>query len=397
MPYNITRRHLINSTKKLNVNVMKKILFYYPSNKRSIQIETTLIELQKLNKEVILLTTCKKGLLHSKVEKSNINTYTNISKYTFSPLYYLSQIVFLIRFCRKQKVDFVFSNLQHSNFIAVISQFFIKAPVIAFRHHFKFNKGNFGIPLSVNKTEVLFDKVINKLSKKIIVPSSGVYEGIKNYEKVDLKKVRIIPYLYDFTKYGSPNKDNVTNIKTKFNGHLLIIMVARLIPFKRHMQLLPTYKKLIYSGLDIKVIILDEGPCSSEIQQYITQNQLEKNIFLIGFTTHFLDYMKASDLLLHPSLTEASNNVVKEIGLMEKAVAVCEGVGDFDDYIVDGKNGYLMTKETPEKDAEEIIRKVYGNKKKLTELGHALRQTILTHFGNNAPIIQQYKTLINES
>ena len=173
-------------------------------------------------------------------------------------------------------------------------------------------------------------------------------------------------------------------------------MVARLIPFKRHLQILPTFKKLIEEGLDLKVIILDEGPCKDEIARYISEHQLEQHIFLIGFTTQFLEYMKAADLLIHPSLTEASNNVVKEIGLMEKAVVVCEGVGDFDDYIADGKNGYLMTKENPEKDTEEIIRKLYRDKEKLAELGQALHQTILRQFGNNAPIIQQYKKLINE-
>lgn len=376
---------------------MKRILFYYPSNKRSIQIETTFTEIKALGHEIILLTTCKKGLIHKELEQQGIKTFTHTSSSSFSPFYYLNQIVYLIRFCRKHRINLLFSNLQHTNFIAVFAQYLINARVIAFRHHFKFSQGNFGISLKANKTEVLFDKVINRLSKKIVVPSTGVYNGIKEFEKVDVSKVEIIPYHYDFSKYGSPNLTHVSELRAKYQSELLIIMVARLIPFKRHLQMLPTFKKLIEEGLNLKVIILDEGPCKDEIAEYISNHKLEQHIFLIGFTTQFLEYMKASDLLIHPSLTEASNNVVKEIGLMEKAVAVCEGVGDFDDYIVDGKNGYLMTKETPEKDAEEIIRKVYGNKKKLTELGYALHQTILTQFGNNAPIIQQYKTLINES
>jgi len=376
---------------------MKRILFYYPSNKRSIQIETTLVEIQKLGHEIILLTTCEKGLIHQELEQQGIKTYTHTSAYRFSPFYYINQIVYLIQFCRTHNISLIFSNLQHANFISVFAQFFMPAKVIAFRHHFKFSRGNYGIPLEVNKMEVIFDKIINRLSRKIIVPSAGVYNGIKEFEKVNLSKVTIIPYLYDFSKYGSPNVEIVSELKDKYQSELLIIMVARLIPFKRHLQLLPTFQKLINEGLDLKVIILDEGPCKDEIAQYILIHKLEQHLFLIGFTTQFLEYMKASDLLIHPSLTEASNNVVKEIGLMKKAVAVCEGVGDFDDYIVDGKNGYLMTKETPAEDAEEIIRRVYGNKEKLTELGLALHETILTKFGNNAPIIEQYKILINEA
>ncbi|MBL4708916.1 MAG: glycosyltransferase [Flavobacteriales bacterium] len=376
---------------------MKRILFYYPSNKRSVQIETTFSEIKNLGHEIILLTTCEKGRLHQELENQGIKTFTHVSKTSFSPFYYLNQTFYLITFCRKHNIKLVFSNLQHTNFIAVFAQYFVKAKVIAFRHHFKFSRGNFGIPLEVNKTEALFDKVINKLSKKIIVPSTGVYNGIKEFEKVDLNKIEIISYLYDFSKYDSPDLNQVSELRAKYQSELLIIMVARLIPFKRHLQMLPSFKKLIEEGLDLKVIILDEGPCKDEIAQYISDHQLDKHIFLIGFTTQFLEYMKAADLLIHPSLTEASNNVVKEIGLMEKTVVVCEGVGDFDDYIVDGKNGYLMTKETPGKDAEEIIRKIYGNKEITTILGQALHQTILTQFGNNTAIIQQYKTLINEA
>lgn len=375
---------------------MKRILFYYPSNKRSIQIETTFSEIRKLGHEIILLSTCEKGLLHQELEQQGVKTYTHVAKYSFSPFYYLNQIMYLIQFCNKHRIDIVFSNLQHTNFISVFAQYFVKARVIAFRHHFKFSRGNFGIPLEINKTEALFDKVINRLSKKIIVPSTGVYNGIKEFEQVDLSKVEIIPYLYDFSKYGSPDLEKVSQLKDQYKSELLIIMVARLIPFKRHLQMLPTFQKLIEQGLDLKVIILDEGPCKTEIEKYISDHQLEQRIFLIGFTTQFLEYMKAADLLIHPSLTEASNNVVKEIGLMEKAVAVCKGVGDFDDYIEHEKNGFLMSKEAPEKDAEAIIQKVYYDKEKLKVLGQNLHQTILTQFGNNSPIVNQYKSLIDE-
>ena len=344
---------------------MKRILFYYPSNKRSVQIETTLVELRKAGQQVLLLTTCTKGLLHQQLEKQQIFTYTHISKFTFPPLYYLNQFFYLIRFCRKHKIELVFSNLQHSNFIGVFAQ-----------------------------TEALFDKVINTLSQKIIVPSKGVYKGIKEFEKVKLTKLKIIPYLYDFSKYASPNLNHVNQLKEKYKSKLLIVMVARLIPFKRHLLMLPVYKKLIEEGLDIKVLILDEGPYKNKIASYITEHNLEHHIFLIGFTTHFLEYMKSSDILIHPSLTEASNNVVKEIGLMSKAVAVCEGVGDFDDYIIDNKNGYLMSIKKPEKDAERILREVYQNKKKRIEIGKNLHETILSTFGNNDSALKMYEDLI---
>lgn len=375
--------------------MIKNILFYYPSNKRSVQIETTLIELKKRNHKIALLTSCESGDLHQFLENEGISTYTYvISKNIF---YYFKQIYFLVRFCKNNKIDVVFANLQHSNFIASIAQFFMSVRVITFRHHFKFNKGNFGIPLKVNKNEKLFDSVINRLAKTIVVPSLGVYNGMAKYEKVNMDKVRIIPYAYNFDLYKQPIQQEVDKIKEKYNAHLRIIMIARLIPFKRHQLMLPLFKKIINEGLDIQVLIMDEGPEQKNLEAYITNNQLTERIHLLGFQRNILDYMASADLLIHPSLTEASNNVVKEIGLLKKAVCVCRGVGDFDEYIVDQENGFLMNTETPQLDAEKVIKKVYNQKEMIEYVGENLRETILNNFNDNQRVMNQYDSLINNN
>src|SRR5687768_8414987 len=49
--------------------------------------------------------------------------------------YFLRHILYLIRFCRKNKVDIVYSHLEPANFTASVAQFFIKARVFLCRHH----------------------------------------------------------------------------------------------------------------------------------------------------------------------------------------------------------------------------------------------------------------------
>ena len=174
-------------------------------------------------------------------------------------------------------------------------------------------------------------------------------------------------------------------------------MVARLIPFKRHILVLPVFKKLIEEGYDIQVMILDEGPEKQVLENYIQKNNLDNKIHLIGFTRDFLDYMKAADLLIHPSITEASNNVVKEIALMEKVVAVCKGVGDFDEYIQSGINGYQLDIASPEVDVDKVIREIYSEPDKQLTLGTELRKTVLAKFKDNTLPLQRYAEMINEN
>ena len=371
----------------------KKVLFYYPSNKRSIALETIIYSLQKEGIIFSLLTTCQKGDFHRELEKNGIQAYSSNIKKANSLVYYLRQVLYLIKFTKRGKFDFVFSHLQHANFITVLAQYFFSAKCIVARHHFKFNKGYPNIPLKVDKMEVFFDWVINCLSKKIIVPSSGVYGGMKNHEKINMKKVEIIPYIYDFSSYPNPNIKNCKAIKTKYNSDLLAIMVSRLIPFKRHHLVFSTINNLVKEGLDIKLMVFDTGVEEEKLKSYIKNNNLEENIFMLGYRNNLIDYMKASDILILPSLTEASNNVVKEMGLMKKAVAVCKYVGDFDDYVRDGENGFLMDIETPEKDIEKIIRKVIRDKNILNACGERLYKDIVSRFTQNSTALNKYKKL----
>lgn len=374
---------------------MKRILFFYPSNKRSNVIETTLLALTDMGNKIILLTSCERGALHNAIEAKGIEVFAHPvpNKNSFS--YYISQIRNLIRFCNQHKIDILYSDLQHSNFISVFAQYFIKARLVAFRHHFKFSKQHFKVDLEINANEKRFDWIINHLAKEIAVPAKSIKRNIVKYERVNPEKLKVVPYLYDFSSFSIPKQEEVEGIRKKYEAKLLLVMVSRLIPFKRHMLVLPLIKKLIAEGLDIKLLILDEGPEKERIANYIKEHQIEKNVFLLGFQTAPLLYIAASDLLIHPSLTEASNNVVKECGLLKKAVAVCDGVGDFEEYIEDGKNGFLVDLEDPIPQFEEIIKNSYTNPESLIEVGNNLHTTILEKFRGNKKQLEVYKDLIS--
>jgi len=373
---------------------MSKILLYYPSNKRTNQIETQMIELKKRGFDICLLTTIKKGDLHFELEKYEIKTYSNQINKNNSLVYYFSQIIFLIRFCKKNNIDIVLSNLQHVNFISVFAQFFINARVIIFRHHFKFNKDDKS--LSVNRMEQMFDRFINFLAKEIIVPSNGVYNGMKNYENIKIKKVNIIPYIYNFSKYKIPDPNNVKKIKQIHSAKLRLIMCSRLIPFKRHIIIFPIIKELVTLGYNIKLFVLDEGPEEDNLKNYIKENNLEDNIIMLGYRKDFLDYMAAADIMIHPSLTEASNSAVKEIALLGKTAIVCKGVGDFDSYFVNYKNGIILDPVKFKEIILEIIINIYKNEIDINILGKNLRKNVYSKFSISDDNITPYLDLLNE-
>ncbi|MBS1573215.1 MAG: glycosyltransferase family 4 protein [Bacteroidetes bacterium] len=376
---------------------MKKILLYYPPNYRSVVIETICNALIEDGHEVIILALSDRGPIHSELEKMGIkiNNYTISRKPSWK--FFLKQSRNLIRICKREKIDFIWSHLQEAILPSLLAQPFLNAKVVAFRHHaeseFYAELGN-KFEVKRNKKEALIDKMINRLAKKIIVPSSGVWRSMEEYEHCNMKKVKRIPYIYDFSKYQKPEDDKVLALRKQYQCNLMLIMVSRMVATKQHLPVFEVVNKMIKEGLSIKMLVMDDGPLKPQLEQYVLENNLEDKIIFTGFRQDFVNYMAASDLLIHPSLTEASNNVVKEMGLLQKAVAVCKGVGDFDDYIKEGENGYFLDPENLDSSIEQVIREAYKNPEKLEKVGTALKVSVLKYFSDTPENRKPYLELL---
>lgn len=375
----------------------KKVLLYYPPNRRSVAIETLCNAVIERGHELILLTLTEKGTIHEALEKKGIATYSHVLERKRSSVYFVSHARFLVDFCKRYKIDMVWSHLQEGNIISVIAQPFLKARLITFRHHAESAfYAEFGEKLGLkrSKGEVFLDKVINRLAKKIVVPSSGVWYGMEKYEKCNMDKVILIPYIYDFSTYQQPDPEKVKIIRQQYSCKLLLIMVSRLIASKQHMPVFEVVKKLVEEGLSVRMIVMDDGSLREELENFIEKNHLANHIFMIGYKEDFVNYMDASDLLIHPSVTEASNNVVKEMGLMQKSVAVCRHVGDFDDYINEGRNGYFLENHQLKVDIEAVIRDAYANPEKLQRMGKELKKDVFQHFSDSVENKQRLLKLL---
>jgi glycosyltransferase involved in cell wall biosynthesis len=153
-----------------------------------------------------------------------------------------------------------------------------------------------------------------------------------------------------------------------------------MVPFKRHRVAFEIVERLVGEGLDLTLLALDDGPDRPALQRWIRERSLEDRIVLLGFRTDFANVMAACDLLVHPSLTEASSSVVKEMGLLERPVVACAGVGDFDDYLVDGVNAFVVPRADPSAAIERAIRSAYADREGLAARGRGLREAVLARF-----------------
>jgi len=370
-----------------------RILFYYPSNTRTIPIDVPLLALKQRGHTIFVLTQAPLGSLHALYKSHDIVAESAASPYSTGVLRLIHHAIQLVRFCKREKIDVVHSHLQQANLVAVIAQFFVKARVVVFRHHCKFHFYLNSGELSPPARERWADRIINLLSRKIIVPAESIRNAVVMREGGSQKKISVISYVYDFDGIKQPREAKLRKLQAQYPGTLKIIMVSRLTAFKRHITGLTPIVELIREGFDIRVLILDDGPERARIERFINENECNDRIHLVGFQHEVEAFIAWSDILLHPSLTEASNSAVKEAGVMGKIVLVCSGVGDFNEYIVHNENGLLLSPENFSVEARDLITAIYNNPECYKDFGTKLRNAVESRFRFTKDVTDLYESL----
>jgi len=342
----------------------------------------------------MLLTLAGEGDLHFFLRSKGISCFS-VPRYEGNKLSVVFfHTKFLIQFCKEYQINTVWSHLHPCNLYAVFAQYFCRTKFIIFRHHFHAEIKTEGFK-NLNQGELWYEKLICLLAKKIVVPSSEVYRGMVDYEYISPNKIQIIPYIYNFNLYNNPNLEEVAKIKNQYKAELRIIIASRMIRLKRHFLILPVLKKLIEEGLDIEVLLLDTGELKEAIEDYIEENHLSRRIHMIGYQKNIIDYICATDIVVHPSATEASSSLIKEAGYQKKAVIVCEGVGDFDEYIENGINGMSVKVGKESQEFENYIRQMYYGELDIKKLGENLYHTVIDKFTPSLEVMNKYYQLIS--
>ena len=348
------------------------IVFYTSFNERSITLESTILYFLNKGDNVYLLTTCPRGAIHKELENYGVNCYSSIdgrSKTYFNNIYH---ILFLIRFCRKHKIDIIHSHLQLPNFYSVIANFFIKSKILTVRHNSDV------IFLYGTPKERFLEKIINILSPCIIAISKKVKQQLIEIENVDERKIIQINNGYDFLKYQNLSLlEEYTKLKTKYAGNFVILSPGRLMSSKRHHICIEAMPELLKTYPNIQLIIIGNGLEKNNLELLIKTLNLEANVNLIDYQENITDYIKLADIVVQLSVSEASNNIIKEAAYFEKTCIACSGVGDFDDYMIDCESGFLLQKNNPKFEYIKCINKLTVNNKLY---GQKLKKEVLNQF-----------------
>ncbi|HEU5145921.1 MAG TPA: glycosyltransferase family 4 protein [Chryseosolibacter sp.] len=362
------------------------ILVYQPYNQIVVYIESIAEQFVLDGHQVYFLSHDEPGATHENLQKIGCQTGSIRIRNRLPIIHQIERMLRLVSFCKKNNIDVVYSHFQESNIVGVFAQFFVRAKFVITRHH---SDSTF---LESHRRQRFADKIINRLAKWYIAPSQKVYDQIVNVEGTNSKKVKLIRYGYNFQNFRKVDAVIAAGIRASFPADLLLVKAARFIPAKRHRALIDAMRTIISKGHNVKLLLMGKGPLEDDLKKYVRDSGLDNNIFFLGFKLNIMDYYSAADLVVHFSISEASNSAIKEAAITNTAVAVCRDVGDFDDYIVRGRNGFTIEKQNPGAHFVSLVDAIIEKNFDLEMMGKALHQDVLTMF-DVRNVVEEYRRI----
>ena len=326
---------------------MSVILFYSPFDQRSRDTESLMIAFRQKGHKVISLSQASGAQIHEYLKQHDIETYTHIIPGSKNWLYYLKHAAFLVSFIRKHKVQIVYSHLEPANVAASIAGYFVNGKVYLVRHHIDEAKLQ-----GFNRSWAY--RLTYGLAKNIIVVSAQAKKFMVEEENVKAGKIRHINLAYDFNIYGKPDVEKVKEIRSGFEDYTTLLTVCRFTQYKRADVAVQTLRLLRDRGIRARLIMLGRGEEEAKLKAMIRDAGLTDLVAMPGYVNNAIDYMAASDFLVHPSVLESSCVTVKEAALVGLPVIVSKGIGDFDDYLEHGVNGFALGDQFATQAAEII-------------------------------------------
>jgi glycosyltransferase involved in cell wall biosynthesis len=207
--------------------------------------------------------------------------------------------------------------------------------------------------------ESLSLKLINKLSRRIIVNSIRVQDHFQQY--IPPEKLRLVSYAVEVPPQPSISPQN--------DASLVVILVGRVTADKRQEDAIRAVSLLVNRGLSIRLMLV--GTSNTEYDQYLCRlaNQLgiDKCVDFIAFTENPFSYFARSDVALMCSRHEAFGRVTVEAMKLKKPV-IGANTGGTVELIQDGWNGFLYESGN----IEDLARKIeilYKNRPLLVQMG----------------------------
>lgn len=290
-------------------------------------------------------------------------------------------IVDLVNLFKKEQPDIIHLNSSKIGILGAIAGRLAKVPKIIFTGHgWAWNENRFVL----SKIIIGFAHWLTiLLCHQVIAVSEKTKRQITRLPFVSYGKIPVIYNGIDQIEHMERFQARNT-IAPHVSEKFWIGTIAELHINKGLDILIQSFADLVPHHQDITLVIIGEGEERKKLEEKIKELNLENKVHLIGFVENSAKFLKAFDVFILPSRTEAFPYVILEAGQAQLPV-VASKVGGIPEVINNQENGILV-KPGNSREISRFLERLLDNSAEAAELGHNLRKTIEESFSRQGMV-----------
>jgi glycosyltransferase involved in cell wall biosynthesis len=200
---------------------------------------------------------------------------------------------------------------------------------------------------SINRAPSFKEKILIhyllRRSKNIVVPSFGIRDDLIRHFGINKEKFKVIYNGFDIKGIREMAKEEIPIKKDS----KWIVTASRLGPPKDFDTLLEAFV-IIKKKIDTKLLIIGDGPLREYLEKRISELNLNRYVYLLGFQKNPFKYIVRADLFVLSSLSEGLPSSIIEAMALGIPVVSTNCPSGPTEIIEDKKNGLLVPVKDPQ-------------------------------------------------
>tara|TARA_B100000902_G_C27318423_1_gene922749 strand:+ start:1224 stop:2357 length:1134 start_codon:yes stop_codon:yes gene_type:complete len=207
------------------------------------------------------------------------------------------------------------------------------------------------------KIIIFLKKKLYPRADKVIAISEGVRNSLIENFNFPSKKIDVIYNPAADNRILKLSKEKTENYT--FDGYTFI-NIGRLAKQKDQLTLLKAFK-ITLDKFKCNLIIIGEGTERNNLERYIAENSLEKNVKLLGYQSNPWKYLSKSNLFVLSSIWEGFGNVIVESMALGIPVISSNCKSGPSEILENGRYGQLYNIHDYNKLSELMINEINSN------------------------------------
>jgi len=289
---------------------------------------------------------------------------------------YPRAVIELRSLLRHERIDLVQTHLFYPSLLGLVAASLARTEAkLVTRHHSDFTS------LYDRPVHRQLDRLQAYWADRVIASSAAVERAMIDLEHVPSRKITVVRYGFDFgvlTPRLTPEARRRLRADLGGDQRVLVATIARLSLAKGHKDLFAAFAALT-GDHDFVLLLAGHGPLRDELEHQARALGLADRVRFLGWRPDAWAIMEASDLVVHPSYTEAFCNVIIEAQALERPL-VATNVAAAPEQIDDGETGLLVPPHDPGA-IRLAVERVLSDRSAAEAMGQEARRRVVERFG----------------